>query len=151
MVETRGIKRARDLRERQSSGQLEVSQYYTKTYQRRVSRNRGGGRKISQHQLRSLPGKVHLIIPHMLNGNHMHCNIGAYSRNSEIRYIIHTSHTLVSGHTLMLTAMAYLCTCDRYGNNISYYHRSDLDRFGPARDNICIGCHMPSDAKGDCG
>ena len=37
----------------------------------------------------------------------MHCNVGAYSRNSEIHYIILTSHTLVSGHTLMLTAMAY--------------------------------------------
>ena len=37
----------------------------------------------------------------------MHCNVGAYSRNSEIHYIFLTSHTLVSGHTLMLTAMAY--------------------------------------------
>ena len=37
----------------------------------------------------------------------MHCNVGAYSRNSEILYIFLTSHTLVSGYTLMLTAMAY--------------------------------------------
>ena len=107
MIETRGIKRARDLRERQSSGQLEVSQYYTKTYQRRVSTSRGRGRKISQYQLCSPPENVHLIIPHMLNGNHMHCNVGAYSRNSEILYIFLTSYTLVSGYTLMLIVMAY--------------------------------------------
>ena len=37
----------------------------------------------------------------------MHCNVGACSRNSEILYIFLTSHTLVSGYTLMLTAIAY--------------------------------------------
>ena len=37
----------------------------------------------------------------------MHCNVGAYSRNSKILCIFLTSHILVSGYTLMLIAMAY--------------------------------------------
>ena len=81
----------------------------------------------------------------------MHCNVGAYSRNFEILYIFFTSHSLVSSYILHIDSDGILCTCDRYGNNINYYHRQDSDRFDHAHDYICNGCDMLSSVKRDCG